>query len=814
MHRVDYSSLFECTTGHAPYPYQRRIAEASEFPDLIEIPTGLGKTEAIALAWLWRRRLHPSETVRKRTARRLVWCLPMRSLVEQTKERLEAAFLRLRNDGVVEPSPAVYLLMGGESPTDWADHPEQDAILIGTQDMLLSRALNRGYGASRYRWPREFGLLHSDALWVFDEIQLMGVGLATSTQLEAFRRCLGSYGSTRSLWMSATVQREWLGTVDMRSSLAGLSVLGLGEEDQCHPAVRQRIEASKALDRLDLAVPVKKSDLRGWAKGLAAWIVAEHRDGTLTLSIHNTVGRAQAVYAALIAMRPVAETLLLHSRFRGPDRAAAMGHLMEPSRGAGRIAVCTQVVEAGIDLSSSLLVTELAPWPSLVQRFGRCNRAGTDEAARILWVDVPESVAAPYEADSLTAARNRLGSVPDGNASPRNLPGVTDAFEPSAVLRRHELLELFDTDPDLCGADLDVSTFIRDGDELDVLIFWRRMVDGRPSDDIRPRPDELCSVPIQEARNFLEAHAEESFVFDVLDETWRPLRRREGLRGLVPGRIILLDSRAGGYDPGRGWIGKDGRHAVPEIEGTPADGEEWSSGDDPRSFAGGFVSLTDHVDAVVREGRALLAGLAELGVDSRVQKDVIEACRWHDAGKAHVLFQEFLLAGLDGEEFARRSSVLWAKSSSRAGRHRKRPGFRHELASGIAALQSGVADLAAYLAAAHHGKIRMAIRSLPGERPCPECAAEARIARGIHEHDELPLADLGGGVTLPRARLDLSPMDMGLDEQGRPSWQDRALRLLEELGPFRLAFLEALVRVADARGSAVVASAALEATHA
>jgi hypothetical protein len=48
--------------------------------------------------------------------------------------------------------------------------------------MLLSRALNRGYGMSRYRWPMHFGLLNNDCLWVMDEVQLMGSGLTTSLQ--------------------------------------------------------------------------------------------------------------------------------------------------------------------------------------------------------------------------------------------------------------------------------------------------------------------------------------------------------------------------------------------------------------------------------------------------------------------------------------------------------------------------------------------------------------------------------------------------------------------------------------------------------
>ncbi|MCP9448558.1 MAG: hypothetical protein NNA21_00650 [Nitrospira sp.] len=51
---------------------------------LVYVPTGLGKTAMVVLGWLWRRRFHPNEEIRKTTPRRLVYCLPMRVLVEQT----------------------------------------------------------------------------------------------------------------------------------------------------------------------------------------------------------------------------------------------------------------------------------------------------------------------------------------------------------------------------------------------------------------------------------------------------------------------------------------------------------------------------------------------------------------------------------------------------------------------------------------------------------------------------------------------------------------------------------------------------------
>jgi hypothetical protein len=63
--------------GHDPYPFQTRLATGEKLPELIDIPTGLGKTDAVVLAWLWRRRFAGQER-RDATPRRLVYCLPMR----------------------------------------------------------------------------------------------------------------------------------------------------------------------------------------------------------------------------------------------------------------------------------------------------------------------------------------------------------------------------------------------------------------------------------------------------------------------------------------------------------------------------------------------------------------------------------------------------------------------------------------------------------------------------------------------------------------------------------------------------------------
>jgi len=213
---VDFAAWFSTLTGHAhPRPWQRSLAARSACDDcLIRIPTGLGKTEGVLATWLWHRVTRGDEA----WPRRLVWCLPMRVLVEQTAASAQALVARAGGD------VAVHRLLGGVEADDWHLYPERPAVLVGTQDMLLSRALNRGYAAGRGRWPIDFALLNHDALWVMDEVQLMEVGLTTSVQLQAFRAQEAAKGfrPCHTWWMSATLQPQWLETVEFTDRLPAL----------------------------------------------------------------------------------------------------------------------------------------------------------------------------------------------------------------------------------------------------------------------------------------------------------------------------------------------------------------------------------------------------------------------------------------------------------------------------------------------------------------------------------------------------------------------------------------------------------------
>ncbi len=85
---MTFGQFFETATGHAPYDYQWRLAaggagHACE-SQRINVPTGLGKTAAVVLAWLWNQlapTLNPQPSTLSQTwPRRLVYCPPMRTL--------------------------------------------------------------------------------------------------------------------------------------------------------------------------------------------------------------------------------------------------------------------------------------------------------------------------------------------------------------------------------------------------------------------------------------------------------------------------------------------------------------------------------------------------------------------------------------------------------------------------------------------------------------------------------------------------------------------------------------------------------------
>ena len=303
-------------------------------------------------------------------------------------------------------------------------------------------------------------------------------------------------------------------------------------------------------------------------------------------------------------------------------------------------------------------------------------------------------------------------------------------------------------------------------------------------------------------KDYLKDNERRAWRWDFLDDQWGEVRSQE----IYPGMTLMLDSKRGGYSPDTGWdVSSKAPVTVVESDGEPEDGQ---SSEPTNTNRKRWVTLSDHSRNVEREARAILDALSQHIADPADCAAVALAALYHDAGKAHDAFQKMLR---HGREDAPGDGIQLAKSKGRGKYEDGLRHFRHELGSALAVLEhvtiedEGVRDLAAYLAAAHHGKVRLGIRSLPGARRNNRDSnpdADKLLGYRVSEPETLPPVELGQGLRVPKTMLDLSIARMGIDENERRSWLERSLTLLEQFGPFRLAYLEAIVRAADMRASA------------
>jgi CRISPR-associated endonuclease/helicase Cas3 len=907
------------TNGFAPYGWQLQVA-VDGLPDVLPVPTGLGKTE-VALAWAWRLLID-----KQPEPLHLVVCLPMRSLVTQTVQRLKAYFDTVRAEKP-EIDVAVHQLMGGAIDDEWVEQPDKPWVLVGTQDQLLSRALNRGYAMSRYEWPVHFGLLNNDCRWLIDEVQLMGPGLWTTSQLDWMRRKrFPSLKPCLTTWMSATVGTSFLRTADrVREALAEPSQEQVAFEGKLKTALEHDNglewwrEAKRPLAWWQPEAAAQATTGGGkkqraaksaaatpvTPETLAASVNAKHAAGTLSLVICNTVEMARVVFAELAS---VDHKVLLTSRFRREDRARHEQRLIDfdtqrkagtlPKADPGLICVSTQVIEAGVDISAHRLFTELAPWPSMLQRLGRLNRKGDDQGAQAWVWETPNEGGnkkveriGPYDAEDIDRAKKLVDAfvplsrdkafseaIAGLNASKQE--EVSEALQPklSPPPRALDVHGLFSTERDVHGGFTDVSAFVRGTDpDLDVTVFWREWSGRSP-----PRGEDLdgpllepakegCPVSFFRVQKMLESIKSPAWLWNDESDRWERVTHQD----VRPGMLLMLRREVGGYDEHQGWTG-DRSHVLAEV---PPAGRGETLHDDGWTEAGYWSKLVTHLDDAGREAEALCEGL---GLDGDPRIAVVEAARLHDLGKAHPQWQaalpdrsgipDALLAKTprvgavdvvvngdaaavrltferlrpeahalpdearrrgreelvrlrwaiddklsDGELKALRSlgAVRWA------GHAPFRPGLRHEVASALAMWRKyresetkPFPALAVYLAATHHGKARTVMRStakksndvfgvpldssalIMGEEQWPLDFSIAKDgAEGRWEEDEFVLT--GHGWTGMVADL-LGPW--------RPEEKSEAGAVPKNepvnLGPFALAYLEALVRIADWRASA------------
>lgn len=152
--------------------------------------------------------------------------------------------------------------------------------------------------------------------------------------------------------------------------------------------------------------------------------VEEFDKGNRVLWVVNTVKRCQKVarrFENQMTVRP----LVYHSRFRLKDRKKRHEETVSAFKqiSEAKIAITTQVCEMSLDLDADVLITEIAPIPSLVQRFGRSNRhlkRGDDFRSRLV-AYMPERDKPYNQKEDLEPALDFLKDLPEKDISQRHL---------------------------------------------------------------------------------------------------------------------------------------------------------------------------------------------------------------------------------------------------------------------------------------------------------------------------------------------------------------------------------------------------------
>lgn len=855
-----FDTWFEKLTGNPPFPWQRALYArfvadnaTGRFPATCDIPTGLGKTSVIAV-WLLALAQHARHGSVRTFPRRLVYVVNRRTVVDQSTREAELLRRNLSSPELREVADALATLASQPTETPlaistlrgqfadnaaWRDDPARAAIVVGTVDMIGSRLLFSGYGRGFKAKPLHAAFLGQDTLLVHDEAHLE----------PAFQRLVESIHAEqqRNEWERGRFHVMAL-SATARSSAKPHTIT---DEDLNNEVIHERVNARKAIAFHDVDEK-KVAD-----KILDIALEARFRDSHKAIIIFvRQVKDALDISTKLSKARQQVQTLT--GTLRGYERDKLVNNevfarflLKSDARTAERMAegtvylVCTSAGEVGVNISADHLICDLTPFDSMAQRFGRVHRFGRPREHSAA-IEVVAPTAEPKSEDLLgqrIRLTRRLLVQLNGDASPaalRQLPADERlaAFSPQPVILPVTDI-LFDawaltTIRDPLPGRPPVADYLHGVSEYEpptTRVAWRREVQELGDDAENHSPGDLLEdfpLKAQEALQdrtdrvvaALRAIAERN----PYDHVWiidsdgkvhvqtlaaatseRDNKRLEasfadctvllppvvgGLsKGLLDGSALRVDGVE--YDVADQWLDEHGvprrgrtfdddvprgmrivrvidLSEAPELQSDDADKrriwtwyvEPKSSDDDGSRSARAAELLVDHLGKTGKHAAAIAGRLVTLDEAHAVAK----AADWHDLGKRRRVWQRSI-GNLTAE--------VLAKSGPRM-KPREITSYRHEFGSLIDVanepefqqLKSDAQDLVLHTIASHHGRARPHFpmeEAFDPERPTSQSIEVAR--------------------EVPR----------------------RFARLQARYGRWGLAYLESLVRAADALASQDIA---------
>jgi CRISPR-associated endonuclease/helicase Cas3 len=319
-------------------------------------PTGVGKT---LLAGTWALTMRERLAGNTNTPPKIIIVLPFLSIIDQTV----GVYRALLEKGCQKTDGAWLLTSHSLSDRRYDPTMENDQerffidtwrseMIITTYDQFLMSLIS-----PKARYQMRFHNL-CDALIIMDEVQAIPCKLWQL--LSALFSGLADGCNSRLLLMSATLP-------PFAADAA--------------PLLENYRDYFKSFSRYRLHLRLNKpASIDEFCEEMASRIPGWLEDNERVLITLNTRASARRVYDHLKRCWPDGyddiPTFFLSADVTPRDRLRKIKQIKNLEKGVPCIVVSTQCVEAGVDIDMDRVIRDFAPWDSIVQIAGRCNRAG------------------------------------------------------------------------------------------------------------------------------------------------------------------------------------------------------------------------------------------------------------------------------------------------------------------------------------------------------------------------------------------------------------------------------------------------------
>lgn len=175
-------------------------------------------------------------------------------------------------------------------------------------------------------------------------------------------------------------------------------------------------------------------------------IIKRWKEKKRVLVVVNTVKRAQEIYQKLLEEIDEIQhnkLLLLHSGFILFERSEKERILLDKDKLFQGIAVCTQVVEASLDIDFPVLFTEIAPADSLIQRIGRVERKIREgyldlrnENIYVFWNDETSGIGSVYNKELINGTGKILENFQTKNLTEKDKQNIVNKLYNSEYAKK------------------------------------------------------------------------------------------------------------------------------------------------------------------------------------------------------------------------------------------------------------------------------------------------------------------------------------------------------------------------------------------